>query len=80
MDGPHADFYGFAKDVPFKSPSAAAAVVFAGNHCPLVWKTKIDGQSYGDWQAERLSGAGVKARRAEPQVRARPLPEASRSG
>jgi hypothetical protein len=45
----------FREDVPFSSPSAAAAVVLGG---PINgrdrWKTK-DGLSYDDWQNRRLS-------------------------
>jgi hypothetical protein len=48
------------QDVSFSSPSAAAAVV-GGNHGgPMVWKTRDCGQTYRDWQMEKLKQAGVK--------------------
>ena len=41
IDSPDPDLYLFADDIPFNSPSAAAAVVFGGNQAgPTVWKTK----------------------------------------
>src|SRR3954463_7612820 len=40
-DGPNPSLYVFTEDVPFNSPSAAAAVVFGGNQRgPLVWRTE----------------------------------------
>jgi hypothetical protein len=51
----------FTEDVPFSSPRAAAAVVFGGNQRgPVVWKTRDGGQTYRDWQTEKLKQAGVK--------------------
>jgi uncharacterized protein DUF4357 len=60
IDSPDPDLYLFADDIPFNSPSAAAAVVFGGNQAgPTVWKTK-DGQTYREWQEAKLAQAGVK--------------------
>lgn len=60
-DGLDPALYVFAEDVPFNSPSAAAAVVFGGNQSgPRVWKTRDGGQTYGEWQTEKLRQAGVK--------------------
>jgi hypothetical protein len=60
-DGPVPGYYMFAEGVPFKSPSAAAAVVFGGNQRgPMVRRTKVGSQTYGEWQAEKLKQAGVK--------------------
>jgi hypothetical protein len=54
-EGSDPGFYVFAEDVPFSSPSAAAAVVFGGNqHGPMVWKTRDSGQTYRDLQMEKL--------------------------
>jgi hypothetical protein len=40
-DGTNPSLYVFSDDVPFNSPSAAAAVVFGGNQRgPLVWRTE----------------------------------------
>jgi hypothetical protein len=51
----------FTEDVPFNSPSAAAAVVFGGNQRgPLVWRTEDGSRTYRDWQEEKLKQAGVK--------------------
>jgi Domain of unknown function (DUF4357) len=60
-DGPDLGFYVFTDDVSFKSTSAAAAVVFGGNQRgPMVWRAKDGGQTYRDWQTEKLKQAGVK--------------------
>lgn len=60
-DGPDPAFYVFAEDVPFNSPSAAAAVVFGGNQRgPLVWRSVDGPRTYRDWQEEKLRQAGVK--------------------
>lgn len=53
-------YYVFQQDVAFKSPSAAAAVVFAGNqNGPLVWKVKDTGQTYKDWTEAKLATAAT---------------------
>ncbi len=45
----------FVEDVPFASPSAAAAVVYGGNmNGRAAWKLLSTGQSYGDWQDAKL--------------------------
>lgn len=55
IDSDVAGFYRFAEDVEFASPSAAATVVNAGNqNGRIVWKVKDTGQSYRDWQNEKL--------------------------
>lgn len=44
-------------NVPFSSPSAAAAVVFGGNqNGRKTWKTD-DGKTYAEWQEEKLQQA-----------------------
>lgn len=41
----------FTENVPFESPSAAAAVVYAGNqNGRIAWRVKGSGQTYKDWQ------------------------------
>jgi hypothetical protein len=60
-DGPNPSLYAFTEDVPFNSPSAAAAVVFGGNQRgPVVWRTEDGSRTYRDWQEEKLKQAGVK--------------------
>lgn len=52
------EFLEFAEDVPFKSPSAAAAVVAgAARNGRLKWRVEGTGQTYADWQEERLQKA-----------------------
>jgi hypothetical protein len=49
------NFYRFAADVAFASPSAAASVVAARSASgPREWKVSTTGQTYRDWRAERL--------------------------
>jgi hypothetical protein len=53
-------FYVFQEDVAFNSPSAAAAVAYAGNqNGRLVWKIKGANTTYRDWQEARLHQAGL---------------------
>lgn len=50
----------FDEDVPFTSPSAAAAVVLARSaNGRIEWRTADTGKTYADWQALRLRLAGV---------------------
>jgi hypothetical protein len=52
-------FLVFTEDVPFASPSAAAAVVFAGNqNGRKAWRVKDTNQTYQEWKEERLEEAG----------------------
>jgi hypothetical protein len=58
----NAEFLEFADDVPFRSPSAAAAVVAAANrNGRVMWRVEGTGQTYGDWQESSLAAAGVDA-------------------
>jgi hypothetical protein len=59
VDGPSPDLFSFAADVQFSSPSAAASIV-AGRSAggPLEWKLPGSGQTYRDWNADRLGRAG----------------------
>lgn len=53
-------YYVFQQDVAFKSPSAAAAVVFGGNqNGQLVWKVKDTGQTYKDWTEAKLAAVST---------------------
>jgi hypothetical protein len=53
-------FYRFADDVAFKSPSAAAEVVFAGNqNGTLAWKVKDTMATYKEWKEAKLRQAGI---------------------
>lgn len=46
----------FTEDVPFSSPSAAAAVVYAGNqNGRIAWRTKDTGLTYQQWQEQKLA-------------------------
>lgn len=52
----------FTEDVPFSSPSAAAAVVYGGNqNGRIVWKLKESGQTYQQWQEQKLARAASQA-------------------
>jgi hypothetical protein len=54
-------YYVFEHDVPFNSPSAAAAVIVGGNqNGTLVWKVKGTGQSYKDWKDAKLAKAETR--------------------
>jgi hypothetical protein len=56
----------FAEDVPFSSPSAAAAVVYGGNqNGRIAWKARDTGLTYQQWQDQELAGAGGSG--TEPQ-------------
>ena len=53
-------FYVFQEDIACNSPSAAAAVVYAGNqNGRLAWKIKGSNTTYRDWQEARLHEAGL---------------------
>lgn len=46
----------FAENVAFDSPSAAAAVVYAGNqNGRIAWRVKGTGQTYKDWQDSQIT-------------------------
>jgi hypothetical protein len=52
---PDRDLYLFAEDVPLKSPSAGAAIVYAGNiNGRIVWKVAGTNQTYADWHQSQL--------------------------
>jgi hypothetical protein len=52
----------FTEDVPFASPSAAAAVVFGGSqNGRIVWKRKDNGQTSKQWQEQKLAEAEGQA-------------------
>ena len=56
-------------DYAFKSPSAAVAVIYAGNqNGRLAWKHKQTGHTYKDWQESRLKAAGVEEEAADWSV------------
>ena len=55
VDSTDPNFYVFAEDVPFSSPSAAAAVVAAGNRNGRTsWRLETTGQTYSEWQQCKL--------------------------
>lgn len=57
-EGDDANYYVFAEDVPFSSPSAAATVVAAANcNGRSNWRISGTNQSYADWQAAKLEAA-----------------------
>jgi hypothetical protein len=59
VDAPSPDLYQFADNVPFASPSAAAATVAAGNrNGRMTWKVKDSGQTYAEWQEAKLAKTG----------------------
>jgi hypothetical protein len=53
-------FFQFANDVAFKSPSAAAAIIFAGNqNGTLTWKVEGTTMTYKEWKEAKLRSAGI---------------------
>ncbi|MEY3175493.1 MAG: hypothetical protein RLZZ436_3407 [Planctomycetota bacterium] len=55
VESPDPAYLVFTDDVPFSSPSAAAAVVAAGNRNGRTsWKVQSSGQTYGEWRAGNL--------------------------
>lgn len=53
-------FYVFQEDIAFNSPSAVAAVAYAGNlNGRLAWKVRGENKIYRDWQEARLHQAGL---------------------
>ena len=60
VDAENPEYLVFADDVPFKSPSAAATVVRAGNtNGRKEWKEITTGKSYAEWQELQLRLAGI---------------------
>jgi hypothetical protein len=54
------DFYEFASDVEFPSPSAGAAVAIAGNrNGRITWKLQ-DSWTYADWKQDLLEHADAQ--------------------
>lgn len=52
----------FAEDIAFDSPSAAAAVVYAGNqNGRLAWHVSGTGQTYRDWQESKINATAKGA-------------------
>lgn len=46
----------FAENIAFDSPSAAAAVVYAGNqNGRIAWRVKGSGQTYKEWQDGQIA-------------------------
>jgi hypothetical protein len=59
---PDRALYLFAEDVPFKSPSAGGAVVYAGNiNGRMVWKVAGTTQTYADWHQSQLPPVSEEA-------------------
>lgn len=58
-DAPEAPgFYVAVEDIPFSSPSAAAAAVAAKNtNGRLAWKVEDTGETYAEWSAKQLPAA-----------------------
>lgn len=55
VDGADPDYYRFAENVPFNSPSAAAATVAAGNrNGRTYWKIEATGQTYAEWKESQV--------------------------
>jgi hypothetical protein len=58
VDSDHPDFYVFADDVEFSSPSAGAACVNAGNSNGRTnWKVADTGETYQQWHDQKLRAA-----------------------
>ena len=59
VEQPAQEYYRFAADVAFPSPTAAAAVVLARNASgPQEWKLRGTGQTYKVWRAAKLADHG----------------------
>jgi len=59
------NYYVFADDVPFNSPSAGAAIVNAGNqNGRIVWKVADTGETYEEWYDKKLAAAGISPEEA----------------
>lgn len=60
VEGSDPQFLVFAENVPFDSPSAAAAVVLGRNsNGRIEWKVADTGRTYAGWQETQLKLAGV---------------------
>jgi hypothetical protein len=60
VDVPDTDLWVLTEDVPFPSPSAAAAVIVGYTiNGRYEWKVKATGQAYGEWQQARIEQAGI---------------------
>ncbi len=58
----------FTEDVAFSSPSAAAAVVYGGNqNGRTAWKVKDTGQTYQQWQEQKLAAGSATGGTAPSQ-------------
>ena len=58
VDSDNPDFYVFAEDVEFSSPSAGAACVNAGNSNGRInWKVADTGETYQQWHDKKLGAA-----------------------
>ena len=56
VDGDDSDHFVFAENISFASPSAAAAVVAAGNrNGRTYWKAEGTGQTYAEWHDAKLA-------------------------
>lgn len=60
-------FFVFTEDVPFNSPSAAAAVVFGGNQGRRAWRTRDTNETYQQWNEQKLADAGKQQEADAPQ-------------
>jgi len=59
VEGPDRDYFVFAEDVAFGSPSAGAAVVAARNtNGREKWRVEGTGQTYEEWHQAKLAAAG----------------------
>ena len=66
VDSDHPDFYVFAEDVEFSSPSAGAACVNAGNSNGRTgWKVADTGETYQQWHDKRIRAAKATSTTSE---------------
>ena len=61
------EFYVFAENVAFSSPTAGAVIVNAGNVSGRIGSWRVEGTSktYQDWHEEKLAKAGAAPADAE---------------
>ena len=62
VDSPVPGYYEFAEDVPFDSPSAAAAIIAGGHRNGRTsWKLESTGQTYAEYKATQLEQIELEA-------------------
>jgi hypothetical protein len=62
IDSPMPGYYEFTEDVPFDSPSSAAAIIAGGSRNGRTsWKLELTGQTYAEYKASQLEQIELEA-------------------